>query len=69
MNDRSWERASSWQPTSRGDAQNQRIQNGHRSGRPNKNSKNGKKNHSHNQQKRDWRGDDGNLNKYETKFL
>jgi hypothetical protein len=63
VDDRSWEPAPSWQPQKRSGAQSHGIQKGSRTNQPNKNSKGGKKNNSHNKQKRDWRTDDSNLNK------
>lgn len=62
VDDRSWEPAPTWQPSNRSDLQGQRHHNG-RSNHSNKNSKGGKKGQQHNKQRRDWRTDDGNLNK------
>jgi hypothetical protein len=64
--DRSWQPAPTWQPSSRGDTHSQRNQIGNGNGNRNhsKKSKGGKKGNQHNQQKRDWRGDDNNLNKW-----
>lgn len=66
--DRSWEPAPSWRASarhdSRNDSQTQRSQNSHRNSNSNKNSKGAKKNQNqNNKQRRDWRTDDGNLNK------
>lgn len=56
--DRSWEPSSSWQPAgTRNDNQGQRKQ------RPLKNKK-GKKHINNDKRPRDWRTDDGHLNKY-----
>lgn len=61
--DRSWEPAPSWQPQKRGGAQGHGNQKGSRNNQSNK--KGGKKNQAQNKQqpKRDWRTDDGDLNK------
>jgi hypothetical protein len=59
--ERSWEPAPSWQPQKRSGAQGHGNQKGSRNNQSNK--KGGKKNQAQNKQKRDWRTDDGNLNK------
>jgi hypothetical protein len=61
--ERSWEPAPTWS-SNRRENQGPRNQNGHKNHHSNKNSKGGKKGHAHNKQKRDWRTDDGNFNKY-----
>ena len=60
--DRSWEPAPSWQPSGRRELE-QNNRNGQRNNHPNRNSKGGKRGAFVNKPKRDWRNDDGNLNK------
>ena len=55
--DRSWEPAASWKSSTNGDHQNQRGQNGQRSNQAR--SKRGQ----NNKHRREWRADDGDLNK------
>lgn len=63
--DRSWEPAPTWQPSTRGDPHNQRNNFGQRNSYPNRNAKGGggKRTQNQNKQRRDWRSDDGSLNK------
>jgi hypothetical protein len=63
VEERSWEPAPSWQPSGRRDLE-QNSRNGQRNNYANRNSKGGKRGVYMNKQKRDWRNDDGNLNKY-----
>ena len=55
--DRSWEPAASWKSSTNGDHQNQRGQNGHRSNQARQ------KRGQNNKHRREWRPDDGDLNK------
>lgn len=58
-----WEPASSWQQNHRGSQSNQRNQ--YSSNNKSTNKGKGHKKHNHNnKQRRDWRADDGHLNKY-----
>ena len=59
--DRSWEPAASWK-SSRGETHGQRSQYS-KSNHAHKNNRSGKKTQQNYKQKRDWRNDDGNLNK------
>jgi len=63
--DRSWEPAPSWQPSERRDFE-QSNRSGQRNNHANRNSKGGRRGaYAYaNKQKRDWRNDDGNLNKF-----
>jgi hypothetical protein len=63
VEDRSWEPAPSWQPSGRRDSEHN-SRNNQRNNNANRNSKGGKRGAYANKQKRDWRNDDGNLNKY-----
>lgn len=60
---RSWEPAPGWRSPDRHDIQRQRSQNGQRRSSPTRSLKGGKRTQTQNKQKRDWRTDDGNLNK------
>lgn len=67
LTDRSWEPAPSWRPSGRSDngqghRNGQRTSNADRAS--NSTSKSGKRVPHHNKVKRDWRTDDGTLNKY-----
>jgi hypothetical protein len=68
VEDRSWEPAPSWQPSGRREF-DQNNRNGQRNNYASRNSKGGKRGAFVNKQKRDWRNDDGNLNKYVAFFL
>lgn len=62
MDDRSWEPAPTWQPSSRGDYE-QASRSGQRNSNASRNVKGGKRNVYPAKPKRDWRSDDGTLNK------